>query len=348
MPGSWDLSSIVAGEQADAAGNAPDSTQPDARQDADSRESATGQDDGLAQRLNRLTAGHPSSPRNADGSQRQEAVDLSVLETADDADAPPGPADTADADDGASAEWRAELPRLQGEWEQHKGRWPAEQRAPVDWSNDEEGSWRGDAPGQYLNAEENLVTDHAQSRVDAAERELTGAVQGIDAEVPSIRLVGLENCIKGVDRFKEKVAEGLALKHERAVGQIIKAMPDALRYTYQLPVSGYVDSFRATCDRLQEHGYRWVFCRNSWENLDYKGVNTRWRNPAGQLFEVQFHTADSFAAKQFTHEAYERLRNTSTDPREMGELRQFQRTVSAVIKIPDRVSEILDFREKGD
>ena len=135
MPGSWDLPSIVAGEQADAAGNAPDSTQSDARQDADSRESATGQDDGLAQRLNRLTAGHPSSPRNADGSQRQEAVDLSVLETADDADAPPGPADTADADDGASAEWRAELPRLQGLWEGTQRTLASGQRALVDWSS---------------------------------------------------------------------------------------------------------------------------------------------------------------------------------------------------------------------
>ena len=44
--------------------------------------------------------------------------------------------------------------------------------------------------------------------------------------------------------------------------------------------------------------------------MEYKGINTRWVTQEGQRFEVQFHTSESFHAKQnVTHDAYERLRN---------------------------------------
>jgi hypothetical protein len=86
--------------------------------------------------------------------------------------------------------------------------------------------------------------------------------------------------------------------------------------------------------------------RNSWESSQYKGINTQWRTAEGQKFEVQFHTAESFEAKQLTHGAYERLRNTLTDKREMRELRAFQRQVAGRIPVPDLVGGIIDFSEK--
>jgi hypothetical protein len=308
---------------------------PDAHPHADSRDQTAGAKNLLQHRGDRLQRGHPSSPYDEDGTVRPAAISLKELEAAD------------ETDDGVSEGWRAALPRLQGLWERHKERWPAEQRSPVDRSKDDEGAWRGDGPGQYLNAEENLVTEHALDRVHDAEREVTGTLKAIEAEVPGARLVGLEHRLKGMERFKEKVAEGLALKHERAVGKVVDAIPDALRYTCQLPADGYLDGYRTTSHQLEQHGYRQLFSRNSWESLDYKGVNTRWRAPTGGIFEVQFHTTESFEAKELTHYAYKRLRNTSTDRREMGELRQFQREVSARIQVPDRVNEIRDFRQKG-
>jgi hypothetical protein len=336
---------------------------PDAQLHADSHAQTAGTRSLLQHRGDRLPPGHPSSPYNADGTRRPAAVSLRELEAAEETDVPEsgqagaatdladGPGYSGDraegADDGVSAGWRAALPRLQGLWERHKERWPAAERSPIDRSKDEEGSWRGDGVGQYLNAEENLVTEHALDRVHDAEREVTGTMKAVEAEVPGARLVGLAHCLKGAERFKEKVAGGLALKNERSVGKVVNAIPDALRYTCQLPADDYLDCYRMACRQLQDHGYRWVFSRNSWENLDYKGVNTRWRVPAGQIFEVQFHTVESFEAKEFTHDAYKRLRDTSTDRREMGELQQFQREVSARIQVPDRVNEIQDFREKG-
>ena len=252
---------------------------------------------------------------------------------------------TEETSDGNSEGWRAALPQLQSLWECHAERWPAEQRSPVDRSTDEPGSWRGD-DGRYLNFEENLATRHALDRVCKAEPGVTRTMESVETEIPGARLVGLENCLKGEDRFKEKVAGNLALKPERAVGKETDAIPDALRYTCQLSTEIYVDGCRAATRELQGHGYQLVLRRNSWESPDYKGINTRWRTTEGQVFEVQFHTVESFEAKQLTHAAYERLRNPLTDKREMGELRQFQRQVSEQIPVPDMVSDIRDFSEK--
>ena len=80
---------------------------------------------------------------------------------------------------------------------------------------------------------------------------------------------------------------------------------------------------------------------------EYKGINTRWLTAEGQRFEVQFHTPDSFHAKNHvTHLAYERLRDTSTSRAELRELHAFQRQVSSRIQAPDGAADIPDYKER--
>jgi hypothetical protein len=308
---------------------------------------AAGQDDALRHRGYLLPDGHPSSPTNEDGSPRSAPAELKQVESAEETDTPgPGRADAA-AYDGASAEWRAQLPRLQGLWAGHKERWPAEQRAPVDRSADEEGSWRGGAPGQYLNAEENIETEHALDRVSGTEHELTETLQGIEGELPGTRLVGLEHRLKGMERFKEKVATELRAKPERSITEITGRMADSLRYTYQCDENSYAGAYRNICTQLEARGSELIVCRNYWNDTDYKGVNTRWLSTNGQIFEVQFHTADSFQAKQLTHSAYERLRAAAPTSAERPELESFQRTVTSHVRVPLDVEAITNYRKDG-
>jgi hypothetical protein len=248
----------AAGRKPATAGNAADSAtdnvQPDAQQHADSRVPAAGKEDALGHRGYLLPDGHPSSPKNEDGSPRSAPAELRQLESAEEADTPESGRADAAADDGASAEWRAQLPRLQGLWEGHKERWPAEQRAPVDRSTDEEGSWRGDAPGQYLAADENIETEHALDRVSGTEHELTETLQGIEGEVRGTHLVGLEHRLKGMERFKEKVATELRAKPERSITEITGRMADAVRYTYQCDENSYAGAYRDICTQLEARG----------------------------------------------------------------------------------------------
>jgi hypothetical protein len=90
-----------------------------------------------------------------------------------------------------------------------------------------------------------------------------------------------------------------------------------------------------------------VYVRNSWNDQEYKGINTRWRTLDGGLFEVQFHTPESFEAKQLTHKAYESLRSPGVSKAVRRKLENFQREVSMCIPEPDGVEEVLNYRKEG-
>jgi hypothetical protein len=213
-------------------------------------------------------------------------------------------------------------------------------------ASDEVGSWRGDG-GQYLNAEENLATDHALDRIRGCEPRVTDDLNAITMEVSGGELTGLEYRLKGEERFKEKVASEARDKPEQSVGRIAEAVPDAVRYTFRFDKDDYVQGCGRVQQRLEARGYALVLRRNSWDSPDYKGINSRWRTPDGQLVEVQFHTPESFAAKQETHGAYEKLRAPGTTKQERRDLDAYQREVTARVPVPDEVNTIADYREGG-
>ena len=63
--------------------------------------------------------------------------------------------------------------------------------------------------------------------------------------------------------------------------------------------------------------------------------------PKGGRFELQFHTRESFFAKEhLTHPAYRRLRQPTTTPPERIELVAFQRQVSAAVPRPGDITQI--------
>jgi hypothetical protein len=244
----------------------------------------------------------------------------------------------------ASDSWREALPELRAMWQRHLERWPEVEQPPADRSGDEPGSWRGDG-GQYLNKAENLVASHELDRVRSAEKAVSPALREVEAVVPGASLVGFENRLKGEDRFKEKVAEELYAKPGRSVTEITDRMPDVVRYTCEFSGDGYVAGYWAMRESLTERGYKLLLSRNSWEDDEYNGINTRWMTADRQRFEVQFHTPESFQAKQLTHHAYERLRAMGSTGAELPELEIFQREVSSRIPKPTGVTEIPDVLE---
>ena len=171
--------------------------------------------------------------------------------------------------------------------------------------------------------------------------EITPALRRIESADPTRHLVGLENRLKSEARLTEKVENWLkadaALTGEEAFGLV----KDAVRYTLQYPDDQYTVGVRADCERLRDEGFEPVDLKNTWDNDEYKGVNTRWRTPeSGQLFEVQFHTEASFEAKQETHAAYERIRDPATPHSEITGLRDYQRDICGRIPIPPDAREI--------
>ena len=228
----------------------------------------------------------------------------------------------------AAYTWDAAALELRQAWEAHETKWPS----PEDAGGD------GD---RHLNPEANAEVERCCGQIrEIAENVITPAMRALESEDPDRHLIGLEHHLKGMDRIKEKVADAMRYKG-RSPEEAIATMKDTVRFTLSYSEQRYTSGVIEDCQRLLDRGFQAFDRVNSWEKDEYKGINSRWRDPeSGLLFEMQFHTRASFEAKQLTHAAYERLRNSLTPDIERDELREFQRKVSAEIPVPPRVADI--------
>lgn len=194
-------------------------------------------------------------------------------------------------------------------------------------------------------ADRAYAIDQGYARVcEIEEKTVTPAMRRIEAEDPDRSLVGLENRLKGKDRLTEKIEKWLSAQPDLRPDDAFKLVKDAIRYTFVYDEERYTEGVYADCDRLESAGFEPVDRQNSWKDDQYKGINGRWREPvSGMIFEVQFHTQESVDAKELTHPAYERIRDTATPPDEVRELRAFQSDVCSRIKMPPRATEIPDY-----
>ena len=244
----------------------------------------------------------------------------------------------------ASHAWAEVSGDLRAAWEDHKQRYPERVRAAPETTAD--GGWAA-GPHRRLSPEQHAETAKACADIgDEGRRDILPALERVEAADPARRLAGLEHLIKGEDRLKEKVAERLTAKPGRTIQQALDGISDPVRSTFVYHPRHYADGVRADVELLKTEGFELVKLKNLWSEEQYKGINSQWRRPeTGLRFEIQFHTGESLAAKELTHEAYERIRGEAS-PAEREELRQFQRTVNALLVTPERTAEIKDYPEK--
>jgi hypothetical protein len=241
----------------------------------------------------------------------------------------------------------AEVPRFRLMWADHVRRWPAVRRpAAADRADDPPGSHRG-AGGDI--PERRAEAAGAIGRIREAEPGISADARAIAREnTCGAWLEGFEHRLKGEDRLKEKVAAKLRDQPDSPPADVVRRIPDTIRYTFCLAPERYTAGYYDIKERLEQHGYEMYYSENWWRNHEYKGINTRWVTSEGKRFEVQFHTPESFNAKQeVTHEAYERLRNPLTGRSERRELHSFQQEVSSWIQVPDGAPDIPDYKKEG-
>jgi hypothetical protein len=107
----------------------------------------------------------------------------------------------------------------------------------------------------------------------------------------------------------------------RTPAEALANMADLVRYTLEYPADQYTDGVRADIELLWREGHRELAVRNYWTSPCWKGISSAWREPgSGQLFEVQFHTPESRAARDQTYPDYLRLRSAATSDAERAAL----------------------------
>jgi hypothetical protein len=285
----------------------------------------------LRERLERLPPNHPSSPRYEDGARKPPEPGSSTREL-------PFPGDSDDHRESVTA-----------------GR---------DLSGDgaarihPDGSWEW--KGYKLTPEESRCADVALARCrDAEGRDadgnygehgLTPAMRRIEAQLEHGKLAPdtEKYALKSPDRFKEKLAKMIETEPDKSAEELATEIHDGVRYTFILSEAGYLDSYWAAESILESGGFGLEVRRNMWTESEYKGINSRWRDPrSGLPFEIQFHTESSWLAKQETHPAYARIADLRTSSEESKRLHDFQRAVSAGVLEPLRVIEISDYRKEA-
>jgi hypothetical protein len=247
----------------------------------------------------------------------------------------------------AAQKWDGRVQESRWMWTEYQRRWPPEERPPVDRSTDPPGSWRGDGNRTLDRAVNSRVEAHCDRIVEREEKKISPALRAIEGQDPDRHLIGFENRLKGRDRIKEKVYDGIQLL-KRSPEEAVSHVRDAIRYTLQYQEARYTQGVLADIARLKDQGFELDKLKNSWSDEQYKGINSQWIEPvSGQRFEVQFHTRISFEAKQLTHPAYERLRSQQADKFEDLVLEAFQNKVTAEVPVPPGADGIPDYPKRG-
>lgn len=235
---------------------------------------------------------------------------------------------------------------------------PGPSRGTSEPSTGPDGSWEWN--GRYLTPEECQIAEEAIGRCRIAEGRnvfggyghsgLTPAMRRIEAQLEHGRLLAdTEDCaLKPAERFKEKLAD-LILRHpDKPAEELALEVHDGIRYAFIFETEHYAEGTLQAHSRLKGNGFDLESRRNCWQSPEYKGINSRWRDPAHDLvFEVQFHTADSWDLRQRAHALYEAITDPATSPGERERLRGSYAQMSAPVALPPGCTAIPDYRKEG-
>jgi hypothetical protein len=250
----------------------------------------------------------------------------------------------ATAEQAAAEQWDKSAEQSRWMWTEYQRKWPAEDRAPVDSSDDPPGSWRGDRNRFLDTAKNSQVEVECDRIVEREKEEISPAMRTIESQDPDRHLIGFEHRLKGRDRIKEKVYDTMEEDIDSSALDALSIVPDTIRYTFEYREAQYTQGVWADVGRLKDQGFELHRLRNAWSDEQYKGVNSQWIEPdTGQRFEVQFHTRISFEAKQLTHASYERLRTHKADKFEQMVLEAFQKKVAGEVPVPPGAADIPDY-----
>jgi hypothetical protein len=219
-----------------------------------------------------------------------------------------------------------------------------------------DGGWKW--KGLELDPAANRIADEAlaarreaegrDSEGKYAETGITPAMRRIEAELEHGTLVPDTErfALKSPDRFKEKLAKLITRYPDQLVSDLASVIHDGNRYTFLFPGEHYAAGVAQATRLLTDRGHRLELRKPSWDgDASYHGVNCRWSDAAVQ-FEIQFHTPESWEAKQKTHDVYEKQCDLRTSPEERGRLEREQCDIATAVPVPAGALEI-EFYKRG-
>lgn len=141
-------------------------------------------------------------------------------------------------------------------------------------------------------------------------------------------MIGLDYRLKSEESLTRKIFD-IADATGEDPAEVAKDMKDVLRYTTVFAPEKYVQGVKDTVKELLATGHTKKKFKNTWGNKSgYLGINAVFVTAEGAMFELQFHTPQSFHAKdEGTHALYEEQRRLDPASDRYAELAQLQQDV---------------------
>ncbi|AXV84016.1 type III effector protein (plasmid) [Ralstonia solanacearum] len=186
---------------------------------------------------------------------------------------------------------------------------------------------------------------------------LAGRARRMDSEItPRLRnlahavgaqLVGLGHRLKSSGSLREKLKQLVAHKH-LTLEEAVPLVNDALRYSVALLPQNFADGCRHIQAALDEQGHARVKLVNHFTKQyePFSAVNVTLRSPEGHLWEIQFHTPQTFDLKEQFHDLYKRshqLRLQGAPASQLHELTRPAREAFRAVPLPQGCEDILDW-----
>lgn len=198
-----------------------------------------------------------------------------------------------------------------------------------------------ESPSEPIKEDLSLSVDKLVEKSQKIEPAITADINNIATKAGG-KLVGLENRLKSPHSIKRKIEAEVADGFSKSLS--LNKIRDAIRYTTVFKENDFVTRYKAMQYLLAIEGYKTIVVKNTWKNDSaYKGVNTFIQNEDGDVFEMQYHTQQSFDVKNgLLHKLYEKFRDPKTPIHEKEKLLLEMRKLSSKIKVPEGVELIED------
>ncbi|MDB0567569.1 XopAD/skwp family type III secretion system effector [Ralstonia solanacearum] len=125
----------------------------------------------------------------------------------------------------------------------------------------------------------------------------------------AVRLAGLEQAVKSTGSLEEKLG-GLLGGKQLDLPEAISQVNDALRYSIVLSPPAFTSASRRIVAGLEEHGHVMTERTNHFNRLGsaFRALSVTLQDPSdGLLWEVQFHTEQTFTLKARYHNLYKQV-----------------------------------------
>ncbi|MGX2087415.1 XopAD/skwp family type III secretion system effector [Xanthomonas axonopodis pv. maculifoliigardeniae] len=186
-------------------------------------------------------------------------------------------------------------------------------------------------------------------RARQMEPQVTDMLQNIAARHGG-QLAGTQHQLKSYGSLQDKLKQRMALK-KQPLDEAAASVNDALRYSVVLEPQGFTAGLRAVLAALDDQGHARVKLTNQFTEYPpvFKAINVTLRSPEGALWEIQFHTPETFALKERFHDLYKHAHALALGGASRAEQRKLQAPALEAFKrvaSPPGCEEIDDWQEE--